>query len=640
MRSSAFLLATLAALAVVSGCKSNSNGSSGSSGSTGTSATTGTTASTGTTSGSTGSTGDAGPTPCTTDLQCAAPQVCNAQPGGSGFCDAPCLYDDLCPSGLRCDEVSGHCITAKPCDDSVVASPVDACNDSVEDGGYCNDLGSRCRCTTPDAGRGAGVCRRVRETCAPCDDSSECNPCPEGSGDCDPSNYVFPSQCAQVGDAGEFCLRTASSQGCPFGYVGDPATSTCQPPTGTCVNFAPCGSDNDCLQSKGPGYYCDANNGVCQQFCTFDYLQGTSTNCPPGDVCNVIPADVLPDAGLARYGVGTCGLPCNAAGGADCTALGAQDGLQYACVQERSGEHRCRPVSSPDGGGCMDDVECPRTTDGGVYAGYCAIYQFSCQYDCRDGTNPLTGKPYGDHDCQPPSGVATSYKCVDNACIEKNCVERGGASHGATDQLCCGEDRDHSGYNPDSGFADFTHQANVCPGGVDAGEFYLAPAPPFCKTGCQTGNTNLDDGGVEILDFATCSADMGIPNFDALGSPNICIPYAQDASGNPINDCVISAQYATECPRNWQFGGVQRGCGQDSDCDENFPDGGTSTLGHCNIYPDGGGPQTCGCTQDEIVDGGYLWGGQCPDFTRCETHKDCIYTRGCIPSVLVCQAAP
>lgn len=634
MRSSTFVLAACAALAFAAGCSKSGNGSSssGSSGSGGTSSSSGS----GSTSGSSGSSGDAGPTPCTTDTQCTAPQICQTDPGASGFCGAPCQYDDQCASGHRCDEQSGHCIQAKACDDSTIASPVDACADSVSDGGYCPDQGNHCRCTTSDGGRGAGVCRRVRPDCAPCTDASECNPCPEGDLNCDPSKYVFPALCAPVGSNGTYCLRKSTVAGCPFGYVPDQATGACQPNTGTCTNFAPCGTDQDCVLSVGPGHYCDASQGICKEFCQFDPVQGASVNCPPGQVCNVNPQYVLPDAGLARYGVGTCGAPCDATPGTDCNAVAGSSGLDFACVQEKSGEHRCRPVSSPDGGGCMYDSECPPWADGGVYYGYCGIYEFSCRYDCRVGIDPLNGSAYSAHDCQPPSGSTTSYKCVESGdagiCVEKNCVERGGAAHGAAKQFCCGEDRDHTGYL-DGGFADLSHPANACIAGVDAGEYYTAPAPPWCQSSCEPSGQPYPDGGYPL--FATCDPSLGFPNFDPLGSPNLCYTYAQDQAGNPIANCAIAAQYTSECPRGWQFGSVPTSCNADPDCQEQYPDAGASTQGHCTVYPDGGG-HFCACSQPELVDGGgYVWGGQCPNQTRCIAQK-CALTRACLPTLTVC----
>ena len=637
MRNLTLIVACLAGF-VAAGCTghggSSSSGSSGSGGSSGS-------------SGSSGDAGlpdagpvDAGPAACTSDTACTAPQVCNVD---TGFCGDPCTFDDLCPQDERCDTASGHCVAAKACDDTVIASPVDACNDSISDGGYCPDNGSRCRCETHDGGKGVGVCRRVRPSCSPCDGDAQCDPCPAGALDCDPTHFVFPAQCAPVSDAGTYCLRTAGSNPCPFGYVGDPATGACQPSTGSCENFAPCATDDDCALSVGAGHYCDTATGVCKQFCTFDYLQGTSTNCAPGQVCNVIPADVLPDAGLARYGVGTCGLPCDQPGGTDCAALSDPAlGLTFACVAERSGEHRCRPVSQPDGGGCMDDVECAPNGDGGVAVGYCAIYSFACHYDCREGVNPLTSQPYSAHDCRPGAGSATSYKCQGGSCVEKNCVERGGASlNGTPDQLCCGEDRDHTGINPDSGFADTTHLANVCAPGVDAGQFYYAPNPPWCDTSCTTGNLQLPDGGFQINDFYTCSPEVGFPNLDPLGGPNMCTQFAQDQDGNPVNGCVIAAQYSSECPKSFHFQSLAAGCNADADCDAPLEDGGSAGLGQCVVYADGGGPHTCACTQDEIdIDGGYLVGGQCPSFARCEQHQRCIYTKGCLPTVTACNAAP
>src|SRR5262249_44666291 len=145
---------------------------------------------------------------------------------------------------------------------------------------------------------------------------------------------------------------------------------------------------------------------------------------------------------------------------------------------------------------------------------------------CRDGIDPLTNQPYSNHDCAPPVGDANTYSCENGQCVVQNCVQQGGAQLGGTDQLCCGEDRDHPGYL-DSGFADTTHAANECPPGIDAGQYYVAPAPPWCHTGCTQDLTGpLPDGGTLNNTLYTCSTDDGVPSFDPLGSPGICLTYA------------------------------------------------------------------------------------------------------------------
>lgn len=622
MRSSIVMVLLAAAVAV--GCSKKGTGGSGSSttgtGSTGTSGSSGS-------SGTSGS-GDAGPTPCTTDAVCAGGLVCNAPVGGSGFCAPPCKDDDQCPATQRCEDSSGHCIDAAPCDDTVITSPVDACLAAAA--GYC---GTRCRCETDGGVPGAGVCKRVRAFCEPCATDGQCNPCPGGPADCDVGAFVFPAKCAPVGpDAGTYCEQVVSNQPCPFGYLPNSATGACEPQSHVCGGPAACASDLDCTRAIGPGHYCEPSTGICKEFCTFDYLSGTSINCSPGQVCNVAPRFVLADAGFARYGAGTCGKPCDAPGGPDCAALGATAGLAFACVKERSGEHRCRPVSEPDAGGCMDDVECAPTSDGGVYLGYCHLYGFDCRYDCRDGINPFTGKPYSDHDCAPPPGSDTSYKCAGSLCVEKNCVERGGAQYGHHNDFCCGEDRDHTGVL-DSGFANLADPIDACPQGIDAGQFYQAASPPWCNVACDPNPSDvLPDGGLAVFD--TCVD--GVPNFDRRDAPNFCLQYAQGKAS-----CVVAANYLTECPGGWGFRGLEVGCAQNSDCDSTLPDGGPSGTGVCNIYPDGGGKKTCACTQDEAIDGGgYLYGGQCPDLTRCDgfktTNRTCIITRGCLPNTAVC----
>ena len=556
---------------------------------------------------------DAGPPTCVSDATCDG-GVCDPY---FSYCVAPCPYDSACGPGRICD-ATGHCAAAETCDPASGSDPC-ASSDSTD---YCFNIGDKCVCQADvrtDAGGNPGYCQRVRPLCARCTTEADCSTCPGNDSACDTNNFVYPVACAPVGSMGSYCLRkTIIASNCPNGYVADPVSQTCQPMTGMCSSGpAGCTSDSDCLAQLGPGSLCDVSSGLCKQACSFEYDTGSSNNCPIGEVCDVLPAFVLPDSGFSNYGLGHCTAPCGTPDGEDCAAVGAADGLTFACVTEKSGEHRCRPIDPDAGVTCMNSLECPRTTDGGPYAGYCSIYAFECNYDCRDGVNPIDGTQYGDLDCAPPAGSSTSYKCVNNQCVEKTCIELGGAQYGSRDQLCCGEDRDHTGIG-DAGFADLTHPANACPTGVDAGAYYIAPAPPWCLPTCSNAALNLPDGGMvnafqESLD--SCSVDAGLPSFDS--SPNICIDYNQG-----VLACAIAAPFTSVCPQGWGFGPpFYAGCNTNADCDSQLADGGMTDGGYCLIkhYPDAGvESQYCACDdlQPERLDAGpgvlgpYLWGGE------------------------------
>ena len=159
----------------------------------------------------------------------------------------------------------------------------------------------------------------------------------------------------------------------------------------------------------------------------------------------------------------------------------------------------------------MSDLECPATSDGGPYAGYRDLYAFACDYNCQAmGIDPISGLPYGAHDCAP-LGQQRQLPVHRQPVRREDCVQLGGASVGSPDQLCCGEDRDHRLRTTP---ASRTPPTPPTPARRESTrDSSSPPAPPWCLPTCSTAMTSFPDGGALTAfdeQFVSCSVDAGL----------------------------------------------------------------------------------------------------------------------------------
>lgn len=530
-------------------------------------------------SGGEGGTGGVPPTPCTTNEECPSTDRCDVD---LGFCVPKCTADNQCPrdTGTYCDLDSGVCIPGEPCEGDFTCG-------SDRKFGYCKETGD-CVCV-PDASIEAGptsangVCWRVAETCAPCNDSIECgNSANFGNKKADCKRFTLGAEETGV------CLPQ-NKGACPPGMVpmdtnGHPGLEGyCMPQGGDCAKMTVCQSDNDCKEPNLP--VCDPVRQICIPGCSFDFREGESVGCAPGRVCHATVAGTNPDllndcATAPMFGVGTCDASCTEDD--QC----AKYDPSFVCKADREGgPKRCRPE------GCIDDSEC---ADGqGVFYGYCDVRNNQCVYDgCRAGLDPRRGcgstKLY--EDC------VVTHKCLEGdeiglgTCVEKTCIDNGGANLGCLlGNFCAGEVYlDPIDGSPVGG------KVVKTPQGAEAGECYPMDEAAWCNFGCEA--------------HADCNSPQN--PVKSAGNPSICADFGAG------NTCAWGCEFEQDCPGGWSCnsqglefpcGGLQicktdAECGAGNRCVDPQVNGGKAFFNDIEPF------KVCECSATDSCGGGFTCG--------------------------------
>ncbi len=405
--------------------------------------------------------------------------------GAADAGDGKCHQDEDCPASQYCELATGACLDAKPCQSN------DDC-DSETDGDYC--AYGKCFC---DPARNGGSCRPRFALCAACDSDLEC-----GS---DPFIYLdYTATCVDGGSGSKVCLPLKPQ--CPPGYVASTGPN-CAPAGGRCGATPTCTKNDDC-DPMGTTPECDVHRGFCVAPCVFDYRTGTS-DCPTGEACHVDPR--LLDAANPNFGGGQCGAPCDAATDPFVCPT-SDDAKSEACVADGAPTlspppTRCRPPPPH----CLRDEDCPAAPD--THArGYCDRTTLDCQTGCRS-----------DGDC------VIGYQCAAGACVLESCLDQGALLACDLSQFCCGE-----------------AGGPTCPTGVDSGQCYAAPNPPWC---------------------AACTDSAQTPPGGARPQPSKCVTY-QDPNGatHQIEWHACDKTKSGQCPRSWGCTSFIQFCQTDADC--------------------------------------------------------------------------
>ena len=288
----------------------------------------------------------------------------------------PCETSDDCDGEQICDCI-GRCVAPGIPEIESCAADINCGSDN-----YCDVC--------------AGVCRKLKTLCEPCEDSKECD---EGGA------------CIDFQSGGRFCLRACvADPGCPQeGYrcnsVDGESQKQCTPLSGQCTKPALCADDSECEF----GSICET--GTCKP------------GCPDDDVC---PDDFV------------------------CTA--------FRCVPACSDANPC-PVGQEcdDGhckieGGCLEPKDCPEPET------YCDMGEFLCKpgcqadFDCKaSGKECLAGK-CEDKGCTGNFLCAFEQVCelASGQCVqaegpycEPGCDQQSETACGGAPNMCLGlQDKD------------------------------------------------------------------------------------------------------------------------------------------------------------------------------------------------------
>jgi hypothetical protein len=407
--------------------------------------------------GSTGTTGGPGGTGATTSggsSTGATGGVTGGQTGGTSGGRPACQDDaDCLATGMRCAGDGGCTLPAQTCDPKQGSS--NCSNDS-----YCwpDGINTNNDCYCHPLLDGGGLCYVQSPPCAPCTEPLDC-----GTPDQDVDQ---PATCGQLASGtGSYCLPLYLTGNCPQGFIpgvtDGGSIDVCVPSCGTCP-CSGCTSDADCKDPMSG--VCNAR-GVCQAPCQ------VASDCPSGQVCNVLGKYLDPSLGTL-YAAGKCGPACTQS--SDCTQY--QEGASVPLICDADAGSLCRPA------GCLHDTDCTGDS-AGDYVAWCDIWsQNQCVDDsCRLGQNPINGGPFDDcvggYACALPDGGAPGSFLdggapILGACFQIPCNEvKGGAHVDCTaGQLCCGEG-----------------DAGTSCGGASVGECYPEPIPPWCQT-CDPNN--------------------------------------------------------------------------------------------------------------------------------------------------------
>ncbi|MEW5739242.1 MAG: hypothetical protein AB1938_09975 [Myxococcota bacterium] len=586
---------------------------------------------------------DAGPGRCAEDGDCVTQPgtVCDVP---TGVCVPRCDDDFDCldkQNGSVCDLRDGHCIKGSGCNaDFECQSP------NSED--KCYQYGQQCICDKRDKPdpQWEGTCRLRRAPCQECATNHECGDDMIIYG---PPGGIGAGKCvALMGGTKTYCLYQRVGQ-CACGTIDD-GTGYCKPQSNSCDQVG-CNVDKDCPS----GSVCTVNQpdagvaqcgGICVPRCRWDFLtkQLIAPGCPPGNTCWVDSANLDPSS--VYYGSGRCKPPCQNDNDCKLSAANPFGGDNLKCAGEQlngggTSDKRCRA-----NGECMDNAECPELPNDQPYLGYCDRAAFTCETDCRPGTDPVTGLPY--RDCREPHACAVDAGV--NICRLKSCVEQGGAGIAcAQGEYCCGEDKNVDG-TPDP-----------CPPPAErnAAGCYKAPVPPFC-TKCMSSdecqNPNLP---AWLSGSNACANGSKSPSCSPLPPACVRVPVGNMAT---IDVCAPSTWNDKSvgplsrirddlgCPVNYNesYQRIDRAQQSDNYCETNDDCNLGTDAGSCEPDPelrlqDGGLLKSCRCTAGNP---GTPARAQCPNdpdagiVSECKSgvagqRLSCIETVLCVPSSLI-----
>ncbi len=539
---------------------------------------------------------------CGADAECTDGNVCD-----NCGCHPPCTSNADCISAKlpNCDPDAGHCMAKCQSADDCPATQPNCGSD-----GLCFALCTgHADCTNPDfpncdldpGSTTAGLCQK------PCGDNGDC---PSAYPNCDTASGTCEPACVNNDD----CFASAPN---------------CDANSGLC--YGPCGDNTGCPVSSAP--VCDPASGLCQGPCPATACPSATPRCDDSGSGLCLPAcqknnDCSASAPNCNTVTGLCYGAC--ASGVDCAADAPNcDSATGLCAPPCSTSADCPDAALPncgsDGvcfGPCADHPDCKNVAypncdldSGSVTAGTClppctdnsdctsSLYPNcdtvlgTCFAPCgADGDCPnggicgfvgagLCSAPQctGDNDCNPPSTVCETGRCVVGCTSHTDCAASERCRLITAPLYHC-EARDctaDANCTPPSTVCDTDGGANPtgggycvsgcssyddCPLGYDCTaatgacsvhDYGDVGSPCTSNSDCSNCNSGqgIDDGSGTMVCTALCCTQHDCP------ADYACRPVT-DGAGGAIDAC-------QPLEGNNQNGRRGTACGQNSDCRSN-----------------------------------------------------------------------
>jgi len=614
-------------------------------------------------------------TACTSDTDCASPNVCNAgqcskKPLAAACTTAAECASGLCQQGVCCSSsCTGTCRSCALTGSAGTCTLVPVGQDPLA---QCTDNGAS-GCGTDGACDGAGGCRlyAAGTTCA--------------GATCVGVAYTPARVCNGTGS----CLAATPNTCDP--YVCGP-TAAC---LGTCASNADCNAPNTCASGscgkKPIGATCAAaaecNSGFCEEgVCCATACAGTCRSCALAGTlgtCSAVPAGQDPLNQCADMGAASCGTDgfCDGNGGCRLQAIGTTcvastcAGTTFTPARTCDGAGTCRTSTATNcgayvcgtGGSCLTacatnaDCVAPNVCNGGscgkkTNGTACAAATECASGFCEQGVCCLSGCMGACRSCALAGSAGTCTLVAAGQDPLDQCADSGAMGCG-TDGFCDG-----------GGACRLYASGTACAPASCTGATYT-PARTCNGTGtCQA--TTPQSCGAYVCDTSSCK--IGCTADTDCVAPNVCVngacgkkPTGRTCGGASeclSGFCEQGTCCATACTgtcKSCALAGTAGACsnvpaGQDplAQCtDQGASTCGTDGLcdgaGGCRLYASGVSCGTASCTGSTLTSARACNGsGSCPAATTsscspyqcgtgvcktsCTVDTDCVTSFFCI----------
>jgi hypothetical protein len=323
-----------------------------------------------------------GPVACVTRFDCSSLSPLFTPSADQNL--VPCCTDNVCKLEMfdgDCTDASAQIILASNYDQSCTT---DTDCVSVAEGNFCYPGATNCPSaaisTSANAQYQADVAKTRAASCyAPGNCGEESGPCCVG-GKCqvgnECGNLAFDASAETGADASIDAHVESGAGRVPLNHRPSDAQCSTAAPPGDCAGPYPdgggCASDSDCADAGTNGRCINPGGGPAAPcFCTYDRCLG-DTDCPSGQTCACHGAPYTDDAGNTCV-KGNCRVDADCGAGEYCSPS-STTGI---CGDSLAGYY-CHTAADL----CIDDSDCPESTNGTVGEPGCVYSTTDSRWEC------------------------------------------------------------------------------------------------------------------------------------------------------------------------------------------------------------------------------------------------------------------